>query len=152
MGLVQPGDLIICRFTAPMVELALRLIANKIPAKVRGRSILTSIKATLRAVTELGGFTWAKFGDYLEIYRQHQLKVLELKDATDNQIATLTDRIDGVKALFEACPSARSADDLVLEAEKLTTGAAAVELSTVHRVKGFQAHWVVLRKPEAMPL
>ncbi|MGF1577546.1 MAG: UvrD-helicase domain-containing protein [Cyanophyceae cyanobacterium] len=48
----QPGDLILCRFTAPLVGLCLKLVIHHgIPAKVRGRDIGSLLTALVKEVS-----------------------------------------------------------------------------------------------------
>lgn len=48
MGKVRPGDAVLCRFNAPIIELAFALIAAGVPARVEGRDIGAGLKKLAR--------------------------------------------------------------------------------------------------------
>ena len=153
---VTPGDLVLCRINAPLVETCLQLIQRRIPAQVLGRDVAGKLLADAKLVFKLGLEDWkAKLNrfesrevasiarsnlpqDVIErvVYRREDelacLRALT-KDAVSGGVTTLrglTARIDG----------------LFGEAEGVVT------LSTVHKAKGKEAENVFILLPHLMPL
>ena len=153
---VTPGDLVLCRINAPLVETCLGLIQRRIPAQVLRRDIAGKLLADAKLVFKQGLEDWkAKLNrfesrevgsvarsnlprDVIErlIYRREDelacLRALT-KDAVRGGVTTLaglTSRIDG----------------LFGDADGVVT------LSTVHKAKGKEADNVFILLPHLMPL
>ena len=128
--------LIICRTTAPLVELCLQLIAKHINARVRGQEIGTQLLNMIDDVATQPGFQWEKFGGWLAVYESAQLDRLSQREDNESQIQALTDRVAAIKACFE---NLRPDEVATLDAFKaalvdlFTETNPGVWLSTVHR-------------------
>jgi hypothetical protein len=150
---VQSGDLIICRFTAPLVSLCLKLIVQKVQAKVRGRDIGASLIALVNQASKKHGHgMWASFGPvFFEFCNQ---KIDKLK-ASDQLAAadSLSDRLAAVMACYEHFRG--QCQDLetfkVKVQELFTDESTPVILSTIHRAKGDEADRVWLLQPNVLP-
>jgi DNA helicase-2/ATP-dependent DNA helicase PcrA len=55
---VTPGDLVLCRINAPLVEACLRLIQQRVPAQVLGRDIAGQLLADAKLVFKQGLDGW----------------------------------------------------------------------------------------------
>lgn len=151
--MVQTGDLVICRQTAPLVKECIRLIKSRVAAKVRGRDIGKDLVSLLKKVAKMEGFTYGQVVAFLEEYREKQEEFLRQKDADESIIESLNDRVSCLQVCAESYLNAKSVDDLAKEIESLfDDNRPAVWLSTVHRAKGLEADRVFILKPEKLPL
>lgn len=153
-GEVKEGDLLLCRVNAPLVSLCLSLIADGVPATVRGRSIGQSLQAVARKAAEMGG-AWADFGAGLDLWWEAQATSLRRRiadeDALEDALEAVGDRVACVRAVWGRCPEARSAEDLCDAIDDLfSDDRASVTLSSVHRAKGLEAERVFILKPSML--
>ena len=149
---VQPGDMVICRKTAPLIKLCLQLIRQGIHARVKGTEIGKQLSNLVRKVEELQGYTWEDFPHWLNLYRDLQIKKLSKREGNEQAIANLTDRIECVQSSYDGM-NATSTDDLCQQIEALfTSGKPVVMLATVHRSKGDEADRVFILYPNYLPL
>ncbi|HLY32485.1 MAG TPA: ATP-dependent helicase [Ktedonobacterales bacterium] len=151
-AIVRPGDLILCRLTAPLVSECIRLIQRRVSARVRGRDIGKQLTDVIKAVTDLDGYAWEMFPQLLQKWRDIQLHKLSAREDTESQIEALLDRVDAIQTCYDSF-QARDANDLSHQLEDLfDDGKPAVMLSTVHRAKGLEEERVFILKPEKLPL
>jgi len=142
-----PGDMIICRNTAPLIDACLQLIRVGKPARVRGRDIGKALAATIRAVNcgSVGNFLPA-----LEVYEAEQRERLYRMHAPHGHLAALADRVAGVIAAYESA-AWHSLEHFITTITGLfsdTNGG--ITLSTVHRAKGLEAERVFILAPELL--
>lgn len=150
---VRGGDLVICRLTAPLISECIKLIKNRVSAKVRGRSIGYELTALLKQIGKLEGFSYANVVKHLEEYKQKRVEFLRQKDADESAIESLCDRVECLQVCAESYLNARSVDELAREIDKLfDDNRPSVWLSTIHRAKGLEADRVFILKPEKLPL
>lgn len=149
---IRPGDMVICRLTAPLVAACIRLIQRRIPARVRGRDIGKQLTDILHAVERMPSYTWAAFGKWLDTYEQSQLERLSQREGAESAMESLSDRCQAVRVCYEQF-QASDLDALCREIEALfDDGKPAVILSTVHRAKGLEAARVFILRPDKLPL
>ena len=150
---VKGGDLIICRLTAPLVSECIKLIKNRIAAKVRGKAIGYELTALLRRIGKLEGFSYDNAVAHLQEYKARRIEFLRQKEADESAIESLCDRIECLQVCAESYLNATSIDQLAKEIDNLfDENRPAVWLSTVHRAKGLEADRVFILKPEKLPL
>jgi DNA helicase-2/ATP-dependent DNA helicase PcrA len=152
MGKVQDGDLILCRLTAPLISLAVQMIRNKMPARVRGQDIGKNLTAILDKVEKMQGFTFARIGDFLEAYEAKEIEKLSRKKGTESAISTLQDKIEALGICATAF-DVNSIAELKAEIEALfANDIEGITLSTIHRAKGDEAANVFIIRPDKLPL
>ncbi len=150
--LVRKGDWILCRKTAPLVELCIKLISHRIFARVKGRAIGTQLTLIVQQVSRLSGYSWPKFGQFLEEYEQQQKEKLQQFEYSASEVEDLEDRVAAVKVCYEMF-EAKDASDLCRQIDGIfNDGKPDVLLSTVHRAKGLEANRIFLLNPHEMPL
>lgn len=148
----RPGDRVICPTNAPVVRAALRLIAEGKRAIVRGRGLGEQLNAIARqcerGVANISGMSGA-----VQKWRERELESLAEREGVEDLIESVMDRSDGLQAVLLNCDTLSdiktNIDQLFSEADQ----ANAVNLSTVHRVKGLEADTVYfldqpMRKPK----
>jgi DNA helicase-2/ATP-dependent DNA helicase PcrA len=157
---VQPGDLVLCRCTAPLVSQCLRLLRAGMKAQVRGRDLGKSFLDLLARLVPRWGFSLATLGSLVEQYRMEQLAILATIPDSDLRAAALQDRVDTFLALWEAYLSKSQGQGTIegfkayLESfftDEDGTGRSLVMLSTVHRAKGLEYPRVFLLEPGLLP-
>src|SRR5262249_10551795 len=137
--LVRRGDLVLCRTTAPLVELCIALIRHRVPARVAGREIGSGLAQLVHEVTRLEGYSWQHFGHFLDRYRHEQSAKLRQFEGAERELERIRDRVEAVGTCFVLF-QAHDAEDLCRKIDELFRDAGpAVTLSTVHRAKGLEA-------------
>ncbi len=140
---VKVGDFILSRTNAPLVGMCLKLIANDIPSRVRGKNIGDGLIALINKAKarDLNDVT-----KYLDKWEAKQMarcqnmaedKAERLADETADKreaLDTLIQAVDSVPELIAKIGAMFSDDPSI----------AAVMLSTVHKSKGLEANRVFL--------
>lgn len=152
----QRGDLVMCRTNAPLVELAFALLAQGIPATLKGRDLLGQLVNLAKNVLKLPGATWDTFQENLEEYIYRQTEALMKKKGTEMQIQALEDR---GAALGVIVARARAMDQRISRIDGLEkfidrlygSENGSVILSSVHKAKGLEADHTFILGPEHMP-
>jgi superfamily I DNA/RNA helicase len=162
---LTPGDLVLCRLTAPLVKLCIHLIQHGKAARVRGRDIakqLTDLIAAVYDFAQQGAFLqnrsataegiYQDFGYWLDLYQRMQVAKLEQREGNESRIQSLQDRIAAVLVWYESY-AAGSVNALKAKIEELfSDDKVPIMLSTVHRAKGLENRRVMLLKPHKLPL
>lgn len=135
-----PGDAIISRFNAPVVQLAYQFIAAGIPAKVEGREIGNGLKTLARRwkVKSFAGLV-----DRLEAYLDRETAKYRAKEQESKAVA-VEDKVNCLNLLIQRIMKdtlhvANPVETLCLEIDKIfgdNVGVEQVLLSTIHKAKG----------------
>jgi superfamily I DNA/RNA helicase len=150
---LREGDLVLCRVTAPLISLCIKLIGQRVPARVRGRDIAKSLTKIVQDLAQLEGFTYERLSEWLKAWHGRELMKLERRQASEAAIQSLSDRVDGVMACYEGFGDATTVEELCKGIEGLfSDNRSSVWLSTVHRAKGLENERVFILHPEKMPL
>lgn len=149
---VREGDLILCRMTAPLISQCIKLIGERIPARVRGRDIGKQLTSIVEDVAEIPNFSFDKFGFYLSAYEEDKIARLKQREDSESAIEKLTDKCEGIRVCFEKF-GCHTLENFCTEIEGLfSDDKPSVMLSTVHRAKGLESDRVSILKPEKLPL
>lgn len=149
--LVAPNDLILCRLTAPLIDLCLKLIIRGEHARVRGRNLGKQL-ADL-ADTAAGASAYpSEFQQALNDYCFPKIKTL-LDDGEESEAESLSDRRLAVTTCFETF--GRECRTLKEFGERMkalfTDDEAAIILATIHRAKGDESARVFLLGTNFLP-
>ncbi len=138
------GDAVLCRNTAPLIDLAYRLIRSGVPAKVEGRAIGEGLKALAqRWKVKTVDALLNRLDDY-----QAREQGKALAKGNEQKAQEVEDRVQTLVGVCRACIEAGKAtvadvvqfiDDLFADGEQR-----AVVLATYHRSKGREWDRVVL--------
>lgn len=144
----QIGDMVICRNTAPIIQLAYSLIANQKPAKVMGREIGEGLVSIIRKLK-------AKSIKTLETRLDEWLvseKARLLKKDKDADLSKVEDKFECIRCFLQFANPA-SVDELVRSIQSLfgEEQKGSVTLSTVHKAKGLEAKRVFILDAKLMP-
>lgn len=147
---LQEGDLVLCRMTAPLIGWCIKLIQQKVPARVRGRDVAKEL--TKLAVKIAEPVEYSKFLVALEAYRHNQMQFLQQQEASDTVMQSLNDRCDALVTCYTSFP-ATTVGELCAEIDGLFSDErSSVWLSTIHKAKGLEADRVFVLYPEKLPL
>ncbi|MDX2271419.1 MAG: AAA family ATPase [Cyanobacteriota bacterium] len=150
---VNVGDLVICRFMAPLIALCLKLVIHsRIPAKVRGRDLGKMLISLTKDVAD--HFPQ----NFLSELRNHVAAKVEIyqRNGKESAIESIHDRSLALESCFEAFGlKCGTVQDFCQRIEGLFDDDAPlanhVILATIHRAKGDEAERVFLLKSDSMP-
>lgn len=135
---LQPTDAILCRNTAPLVEMAFQLIRRRVACHVEGREIGAGLLAL--ANKWKSARTIGTLRKRLREYLDKEVERLMAKGA-EAKAAALTDRVDTLNVLMDGLPDDEKVDrlrEVINGMFRDTNGghSQTVTLSTVHKSKG----------------
>jgi len=150
-NMLKPGDMVLCRLTAPLVKLCFELIKRRIPAKVRGRDIGAQIASVVRQImkrnTDMGAFCRLMYD-----WQENQIRVLLDKLGSEDQQQSINDKVDCL-AICYAMFKPHSIEGFCADIKNLfSDDQSPITLCTVHRAKGLENPRVFIIKPEKLPL
>lgn len=148
INLVQSGDLILCRFTAPLVSLCIKLLVKGIAAKVRGKDI----GKQLVAVADIGEDLWEDFrSSFNQIIDE---KIIDAESTNDEQLMDRhSDHRDCIVGIYDAFgKDCRSLSEFLIGIEELfSDDSSPITLSTIHRAKGDESNRVFILASNLLP-
>lgn len=148
--MVQQDDLILCRFTAPLVETCLNLVISRVPAYVRGRNIGTGLTRFIREAVRPKDWKFfrVKFTQYCNALIDQataEMRLIERENIKDRSLAVMRCfealYIPGI-TMNQFCDRIES---LFSDSKK------GICLSTIHRAKGLEAETVFLLGSDLLP-
>jgi hypothetical protein len=140
-----PGDMVLCRTNAPLVEPAFSLIRRGIKAIIRGRDIGKGLQALIRKMkaVDMNDLMFR-----LTEYRNIEVGKL-LNSEKGSQAQSLQDKVDTIIALSDGI---NSITELEIRIEEIFSDEnEGVVFSSVHRAKGLEAKRVYILHSELMP-
>ena len=154
LALVKPGDLVICRTTAPLVKSCIDLLKAGIPAYVRGRAFHKELIALVKKALDSAGLPIEKARLALHQYKLMRLDNFAAEDAPESVIESFTDRVECAEAIIDAYQIA-SFNELEHKIISLTVNPddeLKVVLATGHRSKGDENKRVFVLNYQRLPL
>jgi superfamily I DNA/RNA helicase len=150
---LKTGDMVLSRKTAPLVSLCIKLIARGIPATVKGKSIGEQIKADLEAIGKMPGFSYDRFNEAVNAYRNAKAIRYRGNDNEEKLLETLNDKLTAILTIYRSNPQATSIAALETYIEDLfSDDHSPITLSTCHRAKGLEGDRVFILNPDDMPM
>jgi DNA helicase-2/ATP-dependent DNA helicase PcrA len=159
---VKSQDLIICRLTAPLLGIAVKLIARRIAAVVLGRNIGAQITKYVDEVMKTSSdqeeADWGDFVERLEAYTNFNKEKIAKQRNPEFQLEMLNDKYECILTCYNSPGfNTTSVTEFKKSIESLFSDKKSfVTLATVHRVKGLEANrtFVIVDKAgaEVMPL
>lgn len=140
---VQKGDLILCRYNAPLVKPCFQLIRNGIKATIRGRDIGEGLIAKVRKTKG------TKMSEFLPNLKKDMQKEKSNLESVGKSVESLMDRYDTLCILSEDCDNT---DQLINKIQTIFSDQeSAVVFSSVHKAKGLESDSVHILQPKLMP-
>lgn len=151
--LLEPGDMVVCRCNAPLIELIYKLYAKGRRAFIEGRKIGDGLTRLVDHLLEgTNDESLSNLGERLKRWETSERTKLKKENAPVRRLIALMDKCDCLRAVIK---SVESLDQLLQHLEELfqddvdlTTD---IRLSSVHRAKGLEAERVVILQPELIP-
>lgn len=160
---IKKGDLVLCRITAPLVKLHMKLLSEKKPSKITGLSVGRELIGLIKEKNH--EFISDVIRDlYIDMFKTWDEIAIEngcsLKDVVcDAPIMELYDQIQSIEAVSKDYVKTEDVinilnDIFVADVETddndvITTDT--IHLSTVHRAKGLECDNVFILCPSLMP-
>jgi len=149
MTVLGPQDAILCRQTAPLVELCFNLIGRGKPCAVLGKDIATGLVSLINRQKAKGlDALIAKLEDYRDReVAKHMAKGEEGKaEAVSDRVACILTIASHLNERERTVPAlVRKIEDM------FTEGNDVLSLATIHKVKGREYRRVAILMPELMP-
>ena len=148
-----PHDLVVCRYTRPVIELGYKLMMAKIPLRIMGRDIGESL---IKLITKCSGKDGsATFDEFLANLEKWETRESEKALAKGNEAKaeSIHDKADAIEMLAAALPEdSRTIGELIRIIQTLFTEVnSRVTLSTIHKAKGLEADTVWWLNPSSCP-
>lgn len=149
-SMIQEGDMILCRVNAPLVRMCFALIAQGLPARVRGRSIEAELIKIITE-TEKRNKSFSTFPDTLNEQEKEIVEKLQGYNARQITIDAVCDKFKCIKIIHmnsgaDSFPSLKNAVKEIFSDER-----GSITLSSVHKAKGLEAERVYILCPNKMP-
>lgn len=150
---IQLGDMIICRKSAPLVSVCLRLLANGIAANIKGKDMGEGLK---NLVVKMKAKNLHSLFIKLDEEKEKLCKEIEKTGHTNPKLSTryitFADKIECLNIIAERVSSIaelkHKLDMLFID----KTEKDIVTCSTIHKSKGLEADNVFIIVPEKLPL
>jgi ATP-dependent exoDNAse (exonuclease V) beta subunit len=147
------GDMVICRKTAPLVKLCIRLITQGIAATVKGRAIGELIKGDLKEIAKMPGFRYPNFNDAVSAYRAAKQQRYEGLENEEQLLEALKDKLEALTAIYKSQPQATCIGHLENYIDSLFSDETSpITLSTCHRAKGLEGDRIFIISPNDLPM
>jgi superfamily I DNA/RNA helicase len=147
------GDMVICRKTAPLVRLCIRLITQGIAATVKGRAIGELIKGDLKEIAKMPGFRYPNFNDAVSAYRAAKQQRYEGLENEEQLLEALKDKLEALTAIYKSQPQATCIGHLENYIDSLFSDETSpITLSTCHRAKGLEGDRIFIISPNDLPM
>ena len=148
---VQDGDMVLCRVSAPLVDLCMRYIASGVKAYVKGRDIGMNLINMIKKTKKV------KISDLTEVFNRELSRIIgkviaklhcSEKEAMESDAYTsYQDKVKAIEILSEGLVKC---DDLISRIETIFNDESknGICLSTVHKSKGLESDRVFIICPE----
>lgn len=147
----DPGDAIICRNTAPLIQKAYELIGKGIGCKVLGREIGQGL---INLIKKMKARDIDNLQEKLDAWAQRETAKFMAK-GQEQKAEAVNDKISAITAVISFLPEdSRDVATLIQNIENMfsdTNDARLITLATVHKAKGLEWHRVFILEPELMP-
>lgn len=139
LDVFKPNDLVVCRTTKPLIELAYRMLRARVPVRIMGKEIGQGLKNLINKM-RAGNL------EHLEA-RLTEWCAREVEKATakmeDGKAAATQDKVDAILCLMQDLPEGAGIYDLMQVIDNLfAEGVNQTVLSTIHKAKGLEANRV----------
>ncbi|WP_422928620.1 UvrD-helicase domain-containing protein [Singulisphaera sp. PoT] len=140
IGKATPGELVLCRANAPVVQACLHQIANLVPAVVRGRAIGESLLTIVRSIGEVP--TTKAFIASLARWQAKEIDRLDAREGNEDLIEQVLDKGMSLEAIASVCDSPAEIVPTISKLFSDDDASTRVTFSSVHRAKGSEARRV----------
>lgn len=149
LSVFSPKDLIVCRTTAPIINLAYRFLKERVPVQVMGREIGQGLKALIK---RMSATSVDELLVNLDAYREREVEKAIAKKM-DGKANAIEDKVSAIVCLVDSMPeNGRSIQELNRTIDNLFSDKSnAVIMATIHKSKGLEADNVFWFNRSACP-
>ena len=153
----QPNDMVICRTSAPLVGLCMKLLQNGITAIVKGKDIAQDLKllvenANTSSIDEVLAYL-SKEKNKLIAKIKHDRKCSEEDARSSQRYITFEDRCKCIENIcmysLKDTTELKEYISILFSDDNMTNS---VVLSTIHKAKGLESDRVIILLPNKLPL
>lgn len=139
---LRAEDLVVCRTTAPLIDLGWKLMRARIPLRILGREIGDGLISLVKKCDKRGGNVDAMV-ERLETWRDREMAKAQAK-GQDSKAEAIEDKANAILLLAADLPEhRRTVAEIISVIGSLFSGEGnRVTLSTVHKAKGLEAEQV----------
>lgn len=152
----KPNDMVLCRTSAPLVGMCLKLITSGITAVVKGGDIKETL---LKLVDKAKTSTLNALLNYLSKEQEklankimRETKCTYAEATASGRYVAFTDRCNCIANIAEYTTSVKGVKDYIAKLFDDYNTANAVVFSTAHKSKGLEADRVLILLPNKLPL
>lgn len=152
--MAEPGDFVLCRTTAPLVDCCMKFIRSGKAATVRGRDIGKGLETLVDKIARSRVAKGENLIEKITQYREAALAKLA-HPTKEAQYQSLSDKLDTILVLAEECgtfPAIKEKIERIFSDAQNGDLKGLVLCSTAHKSKGLEADRVFIIHPEKMPL
>lgn len=150
LAALKPTDAIMCRNTAPLIELAFKLVGQGVGCRVLGREIGQNLVGMVKRQKAKG---LQNLLDKLEAYRDREV-AKHTAAGEEGKAEAVNDRVDCIKVIAgHLNENERTVPALCVKIESLFSDgdSKVLTLATLHKLKGAEFESVALYRPELCP-
>ena len=144
---IRDEDLVVCRNRAPLVRLALKLIADHRTVCV-GNDTLTRVASAIKMVAKAAGNRRMSIADAIVAWER---SIAERMAKDENDGGHDMDILECCRSLMEICGTVDDALRQVSDMQRAAKAGAGIRLMTIHRAKGLEAEIVWFLEPALLP-
>lgn len=147
-------DLVLCRNTAPLVAVAYKMLASRIPCRIMGREIGASLTSLIKRLSRKQE-TLDTLIDRLNAWRSTEVE-RAMRQKKEAKAQSVNDKVDAIVAIIESM-TPEDADGGIARLISIIDGMfsdarnGCTTLSTVHKAKGMEAPRVFILDRNLMP-
>lgn len=140
IDMMQAGDLVVCRRSAPIMVLAYSMLRERKPVTIMGRDLGMGLVSTIKKMNAKG---IEQLISKLEAFKEREVEKAVAK-SDEGKAESIKDRVDAILCLIDGMPETnRTIPALIAVIEDLFKDKAnAVILATIHKSKGLEANRV----------
>ena len=153
------GDMIICRKTAPLISIALKMMSVGKSAYIKGKDIAEDMKFLIEKVYSEGddngigmNTLYSKLDNLLDKTKEDLIEKGAYRPDTHPVFAAMLDKVESIKILGSHCQGVGDVLELLNKIFDDTVKGDAVMCSTVHKAKGLESDNVFIICPELLPM
>jgi DNA helicase-2/ATP-dependent DNA helicase PcrA len=152
-GLVQDGDMLLCRVNAPLVSQCFRFLKAGRKAYIQGKDVGAGLISTIKKLCKIGKGPELNqsivdlISGLSEWLHSEQAKENAKRMPAEARLIALQDRYDCLSCF---CEDASTVDAVIAKIEAVFSDAdqEGIRLSSVHKAKGLEAHRVFILQPK----
>lgn len=144
----RAGDMVVSRYTAPLVRVCFDLLRKRIPASVMGRDIGGQ---AINLVDKLNAVSITDLDNKLDAWEQKETAKAIKKPNHEAKVQRIEDRAELIRVVMDGCQTIAELKDVMVRLFTDTRDNNRVTLCTVHRAKGLEADRVIILNRHLMP-